>query len=98
MAILILLCETDNLIMEDTGNFQEPLDRFLNYEQARGEVGQYYTELQKFLGQQAVVDGEIDFPPEFVRFETVRASSVEYTSNCNGDFRLALGGKRRILV
>ncbi|KEZ45486.1 hypothetical protein SAPIO_CDS1804 [Scedosporium apiospermum] len=76
MAILILLCETDNLIMEDTGNFQEPLDRFLNYEQARGEVGQYYTELQKILGQQAVVDGEIDFPPEFVRFETVRASSV----------------------
>jgi hypothetical protein len=76
-AVLILFCEMDNTTMRSTENLEETLDRSLNYERAREEVGQYFTEMQKILGSQAVVDGDIIFPPEFERFEARRASSVE---------------------
>jgi len=76
MAILALLCESENPKTRGIGDAQEPLDRFLDYEQAREEVGRYDAELQEILGHKAAVDGEIILPPEFERFETRRTNSA----------------------
>jgi hypothetical protein len=77
MAVLVLLCESDNRKTLGTGVAQKPLNRFLEYEQAKEEVARYYAELQEILGQNATVDSKIILPPEFERFETRRANSAE---------------------